>query len=64
MNRQHWTFGKITTGGRINVIKLSNVIVKPCHSEERSDEESSHFRWCEDPSLALRMTQIRQPFLN
>ena len=27
-----------------------------CHSEERSDEESFLYRYCEDPSLSLRMT--------
>ena len=28
-----------------------------CHSEEQSDEESVFYRYCEDPSLTLRMTR-------
>ena len=28
-----------------------------CHSEEQSDEKSVFYRYCEDPSLTLRMTR-------
>ena len=31
-----------------------------CHSEEHSDEESFLYRYCEDPSLSLRMTVLSQ----
>ena len=31
-------------------LKYLHAIIKPCHSEEHSDEESTQYRWCEDPS--------------
>ena len=40
---------------KVQTVKNSNAL-SLCHSEERSDEESFCYRYCEDPSLSLRMT--------
>ena len=47
---------------KVQTVKNSNAL-SLCHSEERSDEESFCYRYCEDPSLSLRMTFLTGIYL-